>query len=180
MLALVRIVDYTWIVNPLHFSYRILARLFSGITTAVAGWFGMNLVSGLEESHSAFVTVTVLPSVSAVCIALYFSRLLSGSAIQRRAEKRIEKIQTMTRALSDMTALDHTVKMIVAHGRRMDREEFKKELSLARHSQQVSDAEVDLLFNILNSHADDFLDHADFADQDDHAKTADSTAVSRS
>jgi hypothetical protein len=138
-----------------------------GITTAVAGWFGMNLVSGLEASQSAFLTVTALSSVSAFFVAVYFSRLVSGSAIQRRAHERIEKIRTMTLALSEMTALDHTVKKIMMSGQRMNREDFKKELSSARHSQHVSDAEVDLLFKVLNSQEDDYLDQVDFTDHSD-------------
>jgi hypothetical protein len=114
--------------------------LDTGITTAIAGWFGMNLVSGMEESQTAFSTVIVLSSISAGCIGVYFSRLVSGSAIQRRAQERIEKIRTMTQALSDMTALDHCVAKIIKSGKKMDREEFKRELGKARHSQQVTDA----------------------------------------
>lgn len=141
----------------------------AGITTAIAGWFGMNLVSGIEDSPTAFMAVTALSSASACCIGVYFSRLVSGSAIQQRAQERIEMIRTMTHALSDMTALDFTVAKIINSGRKMDRDEFKKELSEARHSQQVSDAEVDLLFKVLNSHEDDYLDHDDFADDTDSA-----------
>jgi hypothetical protein len=127
----------------------------------------MNLVSGLEASQSAFLAVTAFSSISAFCVAVYFSRLVSGSTIQRRARERIEIIRTMTHALSDMTALDHVVKKIMMSGQRMNREDFKKELSMARHSQHVSEAEVDLLFKVLNSQEDAFLDQVDFADYSD-------------
>ncbi|KAG7374092.1 hypothetical protein IV203_013187 [Nitzschia inconspicua] len=138
-----------------------------GTTTAMAGWFGMNLVNGLESSPTAFAFVTAFSSVSAFCVALYFSRRVSGRAIQQRAKERIDKIRTMTHALSDMTALDHTVKKIVMSGQRMNREEFKRELCLARHSRHISEAEVDLLFEVLNSQDDGFLDHDDFSDQNE-------------
>jgi hypothetical protein len=125
----------------------------------------MNLVNGFEASPTAFAFVTGFSAMSAFGVALYFARRVSGRAIQQRAQERIEKIRTMTHALSDMTALDHTVKKIMMSGQRMSRQDFKKELSLARHSQHISDAEVDLLFKVLNSHDDGFLDHIDFADE---------------
>lgn len=125
----------------------------------------MNLVNGLESSPIAFACVTAVSSISAFGVAMYFTRRVSGRAIQQRATERIEKIRTMTHALSDMTALDHTVKKIMTSGQRMTREDFKQELQLARHSQHISDAEVDLLFKVLNSQDDGYLDHIDFADE---------------
>jgi hypothetical protein len=143
-----------------------------GITTAMTGTFGMNLVSGLEGSHSAFIFVSGLSAMTALGMASYFRRLVSGKVIQRRAEMRIERIQTMTNALSDLTALDYTVKKIMSSGRRLDRDEFKKELRMARISRKVTDAEVDLLFNALNTNDDGFLDHTDFdVDESEEMKT---------
>jgi magnesium transporter len=139
----------------------------TGITTSMAGFFGMNLVSGLEGSQSAFLAVCGLSSLSAVCVGYYFYRLVSGHVIQQRAEERMLKIQTMNSALSDMNALDYTVKKIIMSGKRMNRDEFKNELKMARHSQQVSDDEVDLLFNVLNTHDDDYLDYEDFGEPDE-------------
>ena len=136
----------------------------TGITTALTGSFGMNLVNGFEDSNTAFIAVAAGSAISALSVAHYFRKMVSGAAIQKRAEQRIDEIQTMYNALSDMSALDCAVKEMMK-GKRMCREEFKNQLATARHSKTCSDKEIDLLFNVLNTHEDDFLDEKDFADK---------------
>ncbi|OEU20653.1 hypothetical protein FRACYDRAFT_180192 [Fragilariopsis cylindrus CCMP1102] len=136
----------------------------TGITTALTGSFGMNMVNGFEDSNTAFIAVAAGSAISALSVAHYFRKMVSGAAIQKRAEQRIDEIQTMYNALSDMSALDCAVKEMMK-GKRMCREEFKNQLATARHSKTCSDKEIDLLFNVLNTHEDDFLDEKDFADK---------------
>lgn len=138
----------------------------TGITTAVSGTFGMNLISGLEDSSYAFALVSGGSALIALFMARTLQNLVSGKVIQQRALARMEEIQTLSSALSDMTALDYTVKKMMI-GKPMNREEFKKQLADARHSQFVSDEETDLLFNVLNSNKDGFLDYEDFEEMDD-------------
>jgi EF-hand domain pair len=137
----------------------------TGITTAVTGTFGMNLISGFEGTHGAFVVVSAGSALGALVVANYFRSRVSGKAIQVRAEQRIEEIQTLTRALSDMTALDFTVKKMM-RGKRMSRHEFKHQLNMARNGQECSDKEIDLLFKVLDTQKDNFLDSEDFLDDD--------------
>ncbi len=137
----------------------------TGVTTAVTGTFGMNLTSGWENSTLAFMMVSAGSALGALCVANYFRSRVSGKAIQRRAEQRIDEIKTLSSALSDMTAVDYTVKKMMK-GKRMSRAEFKEQLNMARYDQACSDKEIDLLFKILDTHKDDFLDYIDFAEED--------------
>lgn len=149
----------------------------TGVTTAVSGTFGMNLITGLENSSSAFMIVSAASAMGALGVASFFRSRLFGKKMQTRGEQRIEEIQTLSRVLSDMTALDHTVKKMIKGKRRMNRDEFKKELNLARHAQACSDKEIDLLFKILDTQKDDALDGDDFADHDDFSDKEDSPVV---
>ena len=133
----------------------------TGVTTALTGTFGMNMINGLEESSTAFALVSGSSAFMALSIGYYFRRMVSSKFIQKRAEQRIDEIQTMSNALSDMTALDYTVKKMI-RGTSMSRDEFKEHLSAARQSKECTDKEVELLFNVLNRHEDDVLSRDDF------------------
>ena len=133
----------------------------TGVTTAVTGTFGMNMINGFEESSTAFFVVSTASAATALCVTGYFRRMISGHQIQKRAEQRINEIQTMSNALSDMTALDHTVKQMI-RGKRMNKDQFKEQLISARQSKKCTDKEVDLLFNVLNTDNDDVLGKDDF------------------
>merc|ERR1711935_999053 len=130
----------------------------------------MNMLNGFEESSTAFAIVSAVSSVTALSMGYYFHRKLSGDVIQERAEQRIDEIQTMSNALSDMTALDYTVKKMMK-GKRMGKEEFKQQLTTARQSKKCTEKEVDLLFNVLNTHKDNVLGKEDFLDQRDTKET---------
>jgi len=134
----------------------------TAVTTALSGTFGMNLVHGFEESHTAFLVVSASSALAALSVTSFFRRMLSGNVIQQRAEQRIGEIRTMSNALSDMSALDYTVKQMI-RGKCMNKDEFKKQLTKARHSKKCTDEEIDLLFDVLNTHKDDVLSGQDFA-----------------
>ena len=134
----------------------------TGVATAIAGAFGMNMINGFEESSTAFAIVSAGSAATALGVGHYFRRMVSGQVIQKRAEQRINEIRTMSNALSDMSALDYTVKKMM-RGTRFSREEFKDQLMVARQSKNVTDKEIDLLFNVLNTHRDDVLGKEDFS-----------------
>jgi len=144
----------------LNIDLAIFATAIS-VTTAISGAFGMNLIHGLEESSTAFATAISTSTAIALSVAYYFRRMVSGHVIQQRAEQRICEIQTMSNALSDMTALDYTVKKMM-RGEIMGREEFKQQLDTARQSKICTDKEIDLLFNVLNQNEDEVLGKEDF------------------
>lgn len=137
--------------------------LSTGIVTAVAGFFGMNLVSGLEDSPPyLFWAVTGMSSTTSLFVAAMYFNFMSGASMQKRAEQKLAEIETLNSALSDMCALDYTIKRMVQGQLRMTKEEFRSRLIEARQTQTATDAEVDLLFEILDTHKDDHLTSEDF------------------
>lgn len=133
-----------------------------GIMTTVAGLFGMNLVSGVEESVLAFGAVTCSSTVMALLVGGYLRRFISGSAMQKRAAERLAENETLTNALSDTAALDYVVKKMMRGNVSLSKEDFADALLQARVSQEVSEEEIDLLFEVLDTHKDDRLSPKDF------------------
>ena len=139
-----------------------IAGVSVGVATTIAGFFGMNLLSGLEESAMAFPVVVASTSATSAVVAAYCLNFLSGSAMQQRAAQRLEEIETLSNALSDMCALDYTVKSVMFDSQTFDKESFKKALIKSRHSGSATDKEVDLLFQALDSTKDGLLSSEDF------------------
>ncbi len=139
-----------------------IVAVSTGITTATTGLFGMNLINGLEESPIAFAMVTGASTTIAVFVAGVYFSFIRGRLMQERAEKRLAEIETFVSALSDMGALDYTVKKMIQGDGRMGKSEFKERLTNARASRYVSDKEVDFLFEVLDSHKDNELTPDDF------------------
>ena len=79
------------------------------VGTTIAGFFGMNLVSGLEEAQFAFPIVVTASLFTGGAFSLSALNYMSGRTMHRRAEQRLKEIETLTAALSDMSALDYTV-----------------------------------------------------------------------
>ena len=79
------------------------------VGTTMSGFFGMNLVSGLEQSEFAFPVVVAAATCSGAFFALFALNYMSGSTMRKRAEQRLQEIETLNSALSDMSALDYTV-----------------------------------------------------------------------
>mmetsp|Transcript_36645 Transcript_36645/g.80157 ORF Transcript_36645/g.80157 Transcript_36645/m.80157 type:complete len:576 (+) Transcript_36645:469-2196(+) len=131
-------------------------------STTVAGYFGMNLISGFEESPTAFTTTVV--SSSAVTLAIFAgcSSYLSGSRMKQRAIERIEEIETITGALSDMQSLDYAIKTMLNENKPMNKAEFKEKLSECRPSGTVNEDEINLLFHILDLSRDGYIYTSDF------------------
>lgn len=133
-----------------------------GIGTTIAGFFGMNLISGLEHSPYAFNSVVLLTGVTSVSVAIACSGYVSGKTMQRRAKQRLDEIEALTGALSDMSALDFTVKTMLEKDAPMSKEEFRMRLKQARLSRKVTEKEVDLLFDTMDMRKDGFLFKDDF------------------
>jgi len=127
-----------------------IATLSVGFGTATAGFFGMNLVTGYESVPGVFGNVILFSGVGGILLAGICLNHLSGSAMKRRAAQRQEEINTLTGALSDMSALDYTIKQSIEQGIRMDKETFRRKLERFRASKKTTDKEIDLIFDILD------------------------------
>jgi magnesium transporter len=142
--------------------YLALAGLSLGVGTTVAGFFGMNLINGLEDSPVAFNSVIMLTTLTGVGVAAACSSYVSGKTMQNRAKDRLDEIDTLTGALSDMSALDYTIKTMLVRDTPMSREEFRMRLKQARLSRKVTEKEVDLLFDAIDFNNDGVIFRDDF------------------
>jgi magnesium transporter len=142
--------------------YLALIGLSLGVGTTVAGFFGMNLISGFEDSPTAFNTVILLTSATGASVAGVCASYVSGKTMRHRANERLEEIDTLTGALSDMAALDFTVKAMLEKQTPMSKDDFRMRLKQARATRKVSEKEVDLLFDAMDVQKDGVLFRDDF------------------
>mmetsp|Transcript_13216 Transcript_13216/g.23930 ORF Transcript_13216/g.23930 Transcript_13216/m.23930 type:complete len:166 (-) Transcript_13216:38-535(-) len=133
-----------------------------GVGTIVAGFFGMTLISGFEDSPTAFNTVILLTSATGASVAGVCASYVSGKTMRHRANERLEEIDTLTGALSDMAALDFTVKAMLEKQTPMSKDDFRMRLKQARATRKVSEKEVDLLFDAMDVQKDGVLFRDDF------------------
>jgi magnesium transporter len=138
-----------------------IATLSLGLGTTIAGLFGMNLINGLETSPMAFTYVVLGSGTASVLIAAGSLNYLSGHNMQMRAAQRMDEIETLSGALSDMCALDYVYKNTVESGLSIDKAQFRRILTKARQSKKVSEKEVDLLFGVLDRVKDGELNNED-------------------
>uniref|UniRef100_A0A7S2Y6K2 Magnesium transporter n=1 Tax=Entomoneis paludosa TaxID=265537 RepID=A0A7S2Y6K2_9STRA len=127
-----------------------IAGLSLAVGTTVAGFFGMNLISGLEDNAIAFYYVIASTTLCGGVVAMTSLNYISGSSMRKRAEQRLEEIETLGSALSDMCALEYTLKYTIQEKKRLRKEEFRDVLRNARRSSRITDAEVDLLFDVFD------------------------------
>lgn len=156
--------------------------------TTMSGFFGMNLISGLEQAQYAFPIVVAMSTFTGGALALSSLNYLSGRTMQKRAESRLKEVETLNSALSDMGALDYTVSFLlslystafhqmhshafqpaaqlktsVGKGEAITKEDFRFRLRHARESRTVSQQEVDLLFPVFDVVKDGLLTLEDFS-----------------
>jgi hypothetical protein len=139
-----------------------IAGLSLGFSTAVAGFFGMNLVSSFESSATAWTMVVMGSSLGSLFLSMISINHLSGEKMRRRAKQRLDEMETLTSALSDMCALDHTLKSSVEQGEAVSKEQFRAILNESRQSREATTREVDLLFDVFDRIKDGTLTASDF------------------
>ena len=142
--------------------YITISGLSLGISTTIAGFFGMNLINGLEAHPSAFLVVIGATCFAGAAVSVTCFSYVSGNTMQKSARQRLKEIQTLNNALSDMDALDVTIKKLLRSKSGMTLEEFHHMLSTSRTSRGVSKEEVELLFNAMDQQKDGILLHDDF------------------
>ncbi|GKY94113.1 hypothetical protein MPSEU_000377600 [Mayamaea pseudoterrestris] len=144
-----------------------IAGLSMAFCTTIAGFYGMNLVNGLEGTQDAFVAVTALSVLTSGVIGLGSMNYLSGRKMRARAEQRLEEIDTLTNALSDLCALDYVVKVVEA-GHSLDKNRFQEVYRKARQVDNVTSKEIDMLFETFDTVKDGFLRPNDFGNDREH------------
>lgn len=129
--------------------------------TTVAGFYGMNLVNGYEESLTAFNNVVISTSIVGVVLFMGCVSYLSGPIMKKRTMERLDQIETISGALSEMSALDYVVKKVIERGKPMSKDEFRQQLIESRPSGQITEQELELLFSVLDLSKDGFLNSTD-------------------
>ena len=142
--------------------YLSIAGIGIATSTAVAGFYGMNLVSGLEESPTAFQNVIFTTTVVGLFIGSACVSYISGFSMKQRALKGIDQITLIDGALTHLYAIDYTMKYMVSKQHRIDKNEFTRLLAENNSSQMIHDGEIELLFNALDATKDGILFTNDF------------------
>lgn len=142
--------------------YLSIAGIGIGTSTAVAGFYGMNLVSGLENSPTAFgyvvlTTTTVGMLIGAVCISY-----ISGPSMRKRTFNKLREFTLIDAALSHMNSIDYTMKYMVRNKKSMNKKEFANTLLESQPTTNIKDGEVDLLFTAFDITKDGRLYVDDF------------------
>lgn len=127
-----------------------IATLSLCLGTTVAGFFGMNVVNGFEESTAAFAYIVGASTIAGAAVGAGSLNFLSGRTMQERANLRLREIETLHGALSDMCALDYAVKSTLEQGTQISKEDFRVKLRRARQSGEITNAELDLLFDVMD------------------------------
>ena len=109
----------------------------------------------------AFYYVLATTSMFGLVAAMTTLNYISDRTIRQRADQRLAEIETLSRALSDICALDHTLKEVKHRGKGIDKETFSVLLREARRSRQIDSKEVDLLFDVFDKVKDGVIGSED-------------------
>jgi len=129
--------------------------------TAVAGFFGMNVVNGLEEAEGVFEAVVVGSSVFGVGFLVACYSYVNGSIARKRTFEHLGQIEVMNRALGDMSALDYSLELMLNETEPLTKEKFREKI-YASEPECIRDTEVDFLFDLLDYSGNHLIDQDDF------------------
>ncbi|KAL7510169.1 hypothetical protein ACHAXN_007077 [Cyclotella atomus] len=132
-----------------------------GFGTAIAGFFGMNLISGLEESPGVFEMVVLSSCLFGGGFAGACVSFLEGSKTQAKTIENLNQIEVLNRALSDMPALDHSFELMLKEKGPLTKEKFRETI-YASEPDYIRDDEVDYLFDLLDYSKNQEIDKDDF------------------
>jgi len=73
--------------------------------TAVAGFFGMNVINGMEQTEGIFEAIVLGSTLTGGLFLGACASYVDGSRMQRRTLENLNQIEVLNRALSDMPAV---------------------------------------------------------------------------
>lgn len=154
--------------------YLSIAGVSIASSTAVAGFYGMNLINGLEESPTAFWNVVSVTSMSGAMLGVGCLSYLGGTASTARTLERLREIEVIDKALSPskMLALDYTMKILAESKVSMEKDDFREKMIASRQLDDISDQEINLLFDALDISKDGKLNTEDFRMYGDFGRKA--------
>jgi hypothetical protein len=147
---------FSYFTNPLARVNRCI------LTLTLTHSAGMNLMSGWEASPTAFPTAILCSCIGSATVSLACLNLLSGRTMRRQAVLRLNEMETLTAALSDIAVVDHILQSTVERGQSLDKAKFSALLQRANGEREISGREVDILFDVFDRVKDGNLNQYDF------------------
>jgi magnesium transporter len=141
--------------------YLTMGGISLGFGTAVAGFFGMNVINGFENADGIFNMIVASSTMLGVTFTGACYSYINGSRTKQRTIDNLQEIEVMNRALGDMPALDLSFEMMLAENKPITREEFRKKI-FASEPESINLSACDFLFDMLDYNDDDVIDKNDF------------------
>ena len=82
--------------------------------------------------------------------------------MREQAVLRLNEMETLTAALSDIAVVDHILQSTVERGQSLDKAMFSTLLKRANGDREISSREVDILFDVFDRVKDGNLNQYDF------------------
>lgn len=145
-----------------------LGTLSISVAALVAGYFGMNLPTGLEEHESAFwwVVFGSMGTTFALGAFLVFLVRVHPRVIDRRRARELEGLRDLLQHLDDIDDIFQAVAREVA-GKAVTPKEFKKILHSHPTAKFMRQRELDIMFRMFDTDRDGLLDESEFERKDD-------------
>ena len=132
--------------------YLSMSAVGLAATTSIAGIFGMNLVSGIEEAPLAFAAVTLGSGfVGAAVVAGFHAAMRSQKSIERRARHAADDREALTALLANMATVENVFDDAC---RDLTRPAIAARLEAAT-GRAPSPREVEILFDIFDASHND-------------------------
>eukprot|EP00573_Skeletonema_grethae_P000237 CAMPEP_0201686606 /NCGR_PEP_ID=MMETSP0578-20130828/987_1 /ASSEMBLY_ACC=CAM_ASM_000663 /TAXON_ID=267565 /ORGANISM="Skeletonema grethea, Strain CCMP 1804" /LENGTH=524 /DNA_ID=CAMNT_0048170677 /DNA_START=20 /DNA_END=1594 /DNA_ORIENTATION=- len=141
--------------------YLSMGAISMGFGTAVAGFFGMNVINGVEDADGIFNIIVSSSCMVGLAFTAACYSYIDGSRTKRRTIENLEEIEIMNRALGDMPALDLSFEMMLSDPKPITREAFREKI-IASDPESIRENEIEFLFDILDYNDDDLIDKKDF------------------
>jgi hypothetical protein len=138
-----------------------MGAISMGFGTAVAGFFGMNVVNGVEQAEGIFNVIVASSCMAGLAFTVACYSYIDGSRTKQRTIEKLEEIEIMNRALGDMPALDLSFEMMLSDPSPITRDTFREKI-IASDPDSIRAKEIEFLFDILDYNDDDIIDKKDF------------------
>eukprot|EP00979_Chaetoceros_neogracilis_P012106 scaffold3111_cov263-Chaetoceros_neogracile.AAC.13 len=144
--------------------YLSIASVGIASSTAIAGYYGMNLIHGLEDNPTAFINVVSGTTFAGLLFGGGCIAYIRGASSNARSMERLREIEVIDGALSPtkMGALDYTMKILAENKVAMTKHDFRDKMMASDQLGMIPEKELDLLFGALDITKDGFISTNDF------------------
>ena len=129
--------------------------------TAVAGFFGMNVINGWESSEGIFEIVVMGSCLFGGGFMGTCYSYLEGTKTHTKTIENLNQIEVLNRALSDLPALDYSFELMLKEKEPLTREKFREKV-FASEPENMRESEIDFLFDLLDYSKNNVIDKDDF------------------